>query len=196
MSKPKPARYRTTNWSTYNDALRKRGSLLIWLDKEMAWHAPHEGRPGRPPVFSNAAIQFCLSIKVLFKLPLRQTAGMVASLLRLAGLDWPVPDYSTLCRRQKTLKVQIPYRRADGPLNLLVDIEPWSRHWSEAHGEGDQVSRRRRMAGPQAWRSGPPPMAQGASGHGRRHLGYPGRRVHPQPGRRQPRPAGPVGPDP
>jgi len=121
MSKPKPARYRTTNWSTYNAALRKRGSLLIWLDKEMAWHAPHEGRTGRPPVFSNAAIQFCLSIKVLFKLPLRQTAGMVASLLRLAGLDWPVPDYSTLCRRQKTLKVQIPYRRADGPLNLLVD---------------------------------------------------------------------------
>ena len=56
MSKPKPARYRTTNWSTYNDALRKRGSLLIWLDKEMTWHAPHEGRPGRPPVFSNAAV--------------------------------------------------------------------------------------------------------------------------------------------
>ena len=100
------------------DALRTRGSLLIWLDKEMTWHAPHEGRP---PVFSNAAIQFCLSIKVLFKLPLRQTAGMVASLLRLAGLDWPVPDYSTLCRRQKTLNVQIPYRRAGGPLNLLVD---------------------------------------------------------------------------
>ena len=87
----------------------------------MSWLAPHEGRPGRPPVFSNAAIQFCLSVKVLFKLPLRQTAGMVVSLLRLAGLDWPVPDYSTLCRRQKTLAVQIPYRRADGPLNLLVD---------------------------------------------------------------------------
>ncbi len=63
MSKPKPDRYRTTNWFTYNSALRKRGSLLIWLDKEMAWHAPHDGRPGRPPVFSNAAIQFCLSIK-------------------------------------------------------------------------------------------------------------------------------------
>ena len=120
MSKPKPSRYRTSNWSTYNAALRMRGSLLIWLDKEMTWHAPHEGRPGRPPVFSNSAFQFCLSIKVLFKLPLRQTAGMVASLLRLAGLDWPVPDHSTLCRRQKTLKVQIPCRRADGPLHLLV----------------------------------------------------------------------------
>ena len=52
-----------------------------------------------------------LSVKVLFKLPLRQAAGMVATLLKLAGLDWPVPDYSTLCRRQKTVTVQIPYRR-------------------------------------------------------------------------------------
>ena len=77
----------------------------------MAWHAPHEGRAGRPPVFSNAASQFCLSIKVLFKLPLRQTAGMVASLLRLAGLDWPVLDYSTLCRRQKYNLLILP-----GPL--------------------------------------------------------------------------------
>ncbi len=74
----------------------------------MAWHAPQEGRPGCPPVFPNAAIQFYLSIKVLFKLPLRQTSGMVANLLRLAGPNWPVPDFSTLCCRQKTLTVQIP----------------------------------------------------------------------------------------
>jgi len=72
-------------------------------------------------VFSDAAVQFCLTIKLLFKLPLRQTTGMVASLLKMANLGWTVPDYSTLCRRQKTLAVQIPYRRADGPLNLRVD---------------------------------------------------------------------------
>lgn len=65
----------------------------------MTWLAPRDGRPRRPPIFSDAAIQFCFSIKVLFKLPLRQTAGMVASLLRMAGKDWPVPDFSTLCRR-------------------------------------------------------------------------------------------------
>jgi hypothetical protein len=52
---------------------------------------------------------------------LRQTSGMVANRLKLAGLHWPVPDFSTLCRRQKTLTVQIPFRRMDGPLNLLVD---------------------------------------------------------------------------
>lgn len=121
MSKPGPIRYRTTNWKSYNDALRERGSLLIWLDKDMVWLAPKVGRLGRPPVFSDAAIQFCLMVKVLFGLPLRQTTGMVGSILQMAGLDWSVPDFSTLSRRQKTIAVQIPSRRAPGPLNLLVD---------------------------------------------------------------------------
>ena len=147
MSKPKPARYRTTNWSDYNATLRKRGSLLIWLDKEMAWYAPHEGRPGRPPIFSEAAIQFCLSIKVLFKLPVRQTAGRVASLLQLAGLNWPVPDYSTLCRRQKTLKVQIPCRRSGGPLNLLVDSTG-----IKFLGDGEWQARKHGVQGRRQWR--------------------------------------------
>ena len=46
---------------------------------------------------------------------------MFASLLKMANLDWAVPDGTTLCRRQKTLAVQILHRRAGGPLNLLVD---------------------------------------------------------------------------
>ncbi|MFA3920924.1 IS5 family transposase [Ruegeria hyattellae] len=147
MSKPSTARYRVANWSDYNAALKKRGSLLVWLDKDMTWLAAHEGRPGRPPVFSNAAIQFCLSIKVLFKLPLRQTAGMVASLLRIAGLDWPVPDFSTLCRRQKTLAVQIPYRRANGPLNLLVDSTG-----IKFLGDGEWQARKHGVRGCRQWR--------------------------------------------
>ena len=121
MSKPEAVRYRTTNWKSYNKALKRRGSLLIWLDKDMVWLPPKAGRPGRPPVFSDAAIQFCLMVKVLFGLPLRQTTGMVASILKMAGLDWPVPDFSTLSRRQGSLVVDIPHRRATGPLNLLVD---------------------------------------------------------------------------
>jgi len=147
LGKPKPARYRSTNWSAYNTALRRRVSVLIRLDKEMAWHSPNEGRSGRPPVFSNSAIRFCLSIKVLFKLPLGQTAGMAASLLRLAGLDWPVPDYSTLSRRQKTLKVQIPYRRAGGPLNLLVDSTG-----IKFLGDGEWQARKHGIQGRRQWR--------------------------------------------
>ena len=147
MTKPSPSRYRTTNWPSYNAALKKRGSLLIWLDKEMTWLAPHDVRPGRPAMFSDAAIQFCLTIKVLFKLPLRQTTGMVASMLRMADLDWPVPDYSTLCRRQKTLAVQIPYRRADGPLNLLVDSTG-----IKFLGDGEWQVRKHGVQGRRQWR--------------------------------------------
>ncbi len=87
----------------------------------MIWLAPHDGNTGRPALLSDAAIQFCLTIKVLFKLPLRQTDGMVASLLKMADLDWAVPDDTTLCQRQKTLAVQTAYRRADMPLNLLLN---------------------------------------------------------------------------
>lgn len=100
MSKREPARYRTTNWRSYNEALKRRGSLLIGLDRDMAWRGSRTGGHGRPPVFSDAAIQFCLMVKVLFGLPLQQTTGMVASILSMAGLDWPVPDFSTLSRRQ------------------------------------------------------------------------------------------------
>lgn len=121
MTKPAPARYRTKNWKSYNEALKRRGSLLVWLDRDMVWLAPRAGRPGRPPVFSDAAVQFCLMVKVLFGLPLRQTTGMVASILKLADLDWPVPDFSTLSRRQGKITVQITNRRGPGPLNLLVD---------------------------------------------------------------------------
>ena len=147
MNKPSPARYRTTNWSSYNASLRKRGSLLIWVDKEMAWRAPRDSRLGSPSVFFDAAIQFCPSIKVLFKLPLRQTAGMVVSLLKLAGLDWPVPDFSTLCGKQKTLAVQIPYRRADGPLNLLV-----ASTGIKFLGDGEWQARKHGVQGRRQWR--------------------------------------------
>ena len=46
---------------------------------------------------------------------------MVESVLRLAGLNWRVPNFSTVCRRQETLRVQLPYRASTTPLNLLVD---------------------------------------------------------------------------
>jgi len=59
----------------------------------MIWRAPRDGRPGRPAIFSDAAIQVCLSIEILFKLPFCHTAGMGTCLLKLAGLDWPVPDF-------------------------------------------------------------------------------------------------------
>ena len=90
MSKPIPPTYRTTNWRACNSALKQRGSLSIWFDPETPWLAVRTGKRGRQPVFSAPAIQTCLTLRALFGLPLRQVTGMVASLLALAGLDWPV----------------------------------------------------------------------------------------------------------
>jgi len=96
MSRPTPATYKTRNWPAYNEALKRRGSLTIWFDPEMIWEAVPSGRRGRQQTYGDAAIQTCLSMKVLFGMALRQTTGFVESLLRLAGLDWTVPDFSTL----------------------------------------------------------------------------------------------------
>ncbi len=114
--------YRTTNWKAYNEALKSRGDLMMWLDRDMQWtHGQRSGKRGRSLLFTDTAIQFCLTIKNLFGLALRQATGMVQSLLKLAGLDWATPDYTTLCKRQRELKVQISYRPSRAGLHLLVD---------------------------------------------------------------------------
>jgi len=115
-------RYKTTNWPQYNAALKARGSLTFWLQRDMQWLATPSGKRGRQQTFSDTSIQFCWSIKCLFNLPLHQNLGLMQSLLELAGLDWLVPDYSIVSRRQKRLCVQQPYRHSTGGrLNLLVD---------------------------------------------------------------------------
>ena len=102
-------RYRTRNWREYDRGLISRGNLTVWISPGLAWHAAEgTGRRGRPPVFTDAAIQTVLTLKVLFQLPLRAAQGMAGSLIRLAGLDWRTPHYSTLSRRQKDLTVTIP----------------------------------------------------------------------------------------
>ena len=121
MSRPIPPTYKTKNWQAYNEALKRRGSLTVWFDPEMTWEAAPTGKRGRQPDYSDAAIQTCLTLKVLFGMALRQTTGFVESLLGLIGLPWSVPDFSTLSRRQRTLDVTIPYRGSQGPLHLLID---------------------------------------------------------------------------
>ena len=150
MSRPTPPTYKTRNWPAYNKALKRRGSLTIWFDPAVTWEATPTGKRGRQPAYSDAAIQTCLtmsegvpetirrivSARTLFGMALRQTTGFVESLLRLIGLDWAVPDFSTLSHRQKTLKVNIPYRGSDGPLHLLIDSTgikvEGEGEWSEA----------------------------------------------------------------
>ena len=86
-------------------------------------------------------------MKVLFGMPLRQTTGFVQSLLQMVGLDWDVPDYSTLCRRQKSLNVKLPYRGGTGPLNLLIDSTG-----IKSEGEGEWNARKHGGPKRRIWR--------------------------------------------
>jgi hypothetical protein len=85
MSRPNRPTYKTLNWPEYNKALKRRGSRTIWLDPDMAWAAKQTGKRGRQPVYSDAAVQTCLTKKVLFGMALRQTTGFVGSLLCLVA---------------------------------------------------------------------------------------------------------------
>ncbi len=175
MPKSDATRYRTTNWSAYNASLMRRGSLSIWFDPEMIWHAQRTGKRGHPETFSDSAIQTCLTLKVLFGLPLRQTVGLVASLIEMAGLDWAVPDYSTLCRRQARIAVQIPYRRSGKPLNLLTDSTG-----IRFRGDGEWLARKHGATRRRKWRKVHLAMdtATGNIRRGRIHVKQTGRQPH------------------
>jgi hypothetical protein len=115
-------KHRVTNWAEYDAGLRARASLTVWFTPEAiaAWRAePRTGRGGQPR-YSALAIATALTLRAVFRLALRQTEGLIASILRLLGLDLAVPDHSTLSRRAETLEVPRP-RRGREPVHLLVD---------------------------------------------------------------------------
>jgi len=116
-------RYRVTNWAEYDAALRQRGSLTIWFTEDAiaAWNAEPRTTRGGQSRYSVLAIKTALTLRAVFRLALRQTEGLIGSILRLLGIDLTLPDHSTLSRRAETLEVPIPCRSSRGPVHLLVD---------------------------------------------------------------------------
>jgi hypothetical protein len=115
-------RHRVTNWAAYDAALRQRGSLTVWFTEAAipAWRAEPHTTPGGQPRYSALAILTALTLRAVFRLALRQTEGLIGSILHLLGLDLAVPDHTTLSRRGETLQAPRP-RPAGEPVHLLVD---------------------------------------------------------------------------
>ena len=111
-----------TNWAAYDIALRQRGSLTVWFTEAAiaAWKAEPRCTRGGQPRYSALAITTALTLRAVFRLALRQTEGLIASLLRLLGLDLAAPDHSTISRRGETLPVSRP-RAGSEAVHLLVD---------------------------------------------------------------------------
>ncbi len=117
-------KHRVTNPAAYDAALRQRGSLTVWFTDEAieGWRAASRTTPGGQPWYSPLAILTALTLRAVFHLALRQTEGLIGSIIGLLGLALAVPDHATLSRRAKALEVPRPQPRRDGePLHLLVD---------------------------------------------------------------------------
>jgi hypothetical protein len=117
-------KYRVTNWAEYNESLRRRGDLTMWISEDALalWAAPRRKTRGGQSRYSDLAIEMCLTLGVVFTQPLRQTQGLMRSIAKLLGVEVVVPDFSTLSRRGSSLKLQTK-SRADNhaAIHLVVD---------------------------------------------------------------------------
>ena len=116
-------KYRVGNWSAYEQALVQRGDVTLWLsaDATDAWRPSPSGRPGAPKTFSDCAIETALTLRLVFRLPLRQAEGFLRSVLSLMGVDLEAPDHTTLSRRSQSLAVEFRRIPSRGPIHLIVD---------------------------------------------------------------------------
>ena len=75
------AQYRVINWAEYNESLRQRGDLMIWVSDEAqsVWSAPRRTSRGGQRRYSDLAIETCLTLRTAYRLGLRQTQGLMGS---------------------------------------------------------------------------------------------------------------------
>lgn len=116
-------RYRIRNWAEYDAGLRQRGSVTVWFSAEAIerWRAEARTPPGGQRQYSDLAITTTLTLRTLFRLPLRQTEGLVNSIIDLLKIELAVPDHSTLSRRARTVHLPRPPTSTGGGLHLLID---------------------------------------------------------------------------
>ena len=139
------AQYRVINWAEYNESLRQRGDLTIWVSEEAqsVWSAPRRTSRGGQWRYSDLAIVTCLTLRTAYRLPLRQTQGLMGSIGTLMGLDIPVPDYSTLSRRANGLSIAQAMRQAGSvPVHLVVDSTGL-----KIFGEGEWLAQKHKTRG-------------------------------------------------
>ena len=108
----------------YEAGLQRRDDLTLWLDEAAlaGWRAPRRTTPGGQSLYSDLAIELVLTLRLVFRLALRQAADFAASVLRLLGAGLPVPDHTTLSRRDRALGGRRPrVAQGSGPAHLVLD---------------------------------------------------------------------------
>ncbi len=141
--------YRVKNWSAYNQALIDRGRITLWLSEEAlaAWRYEGPVQRGAQFYYSDLAIETSLTLGKLFHIALRQTQGLVQSLLELIQTDLEAPDYSTLSRRQGALQIRLPVKAKGEGLHIVVDSTGL-----KIYGEGEWRTRQYGWSYRRTWR--------------------------------------------
>ena len=145
-------RYKVTNWNEYNSSLKNRGSITLWIgdDAEKEWYHQGEKKKGGQFTYSDMCIEVCCVIRKVYRLPFRQTAGFMESLVKLSALEVKIPDYSLICRRSKVLKISIPVKkRGMNSENLHIVMDSTG---LKVYGEGEWKVRQHGYGKHRTWR--------------------------------------------
>ena len=108
--------FKVQNWPAYEAGLRRRGSLTLWIE-DAALECWQTSGPSGQARYTDAAVQTSLMLRTAFKLALRQTEGLMTSVLTLMGLTLSAPDHTTVSRRAVALPVIQPAQVPPGPLH-------------------------------------------------------------------------------
>jgi hypothetical protein len=140
---------RVTNWAEYERALVRRGNITLWISQDAiaAWKPTPTGRRGAQQKFSDHAIETALTLRQVFKLPLRQAEGFLKSILSLMDVDLEAPDHTTLSRRSQQLDIKLDVAAADVPIHLVVDSSGLS-----IVGEGEWAAAKHGERGKRGWK--------------------------------------------
>lgn len=111
-------KYKVTNCTEYNQALRNRGDIEFWINDEAIeqWYEKERvyDDTGTPKKFSNHSIIICHEIRQVYKLSLRQCEGFINSIFELMHIPILCPDYSCLSKRLSILGIATPrYKKSD-----------------------------------------------------------------------------------
>jgi hypothetical protein len=146
-SRPKTL-YRVKNWPEYDKALVQRGSITFWMsdDFEKTWMHTGEKQRGSQFDYSDQAILVMLTVKEVFHLTNRGVEGFVRSIFRMMKINLPVPDHTTLSKRGKDVKVNLP-KKANQKLNIVMDSTGL-----KIYGEGEWKVRQHGVSKRRTWR--------------------------------------------
>lgn len=145
-------RYCISNWTQYNTALIERGNINLWFSQDAVKRWLHKGKPtnGRPQVYSDDAILMALMVREAFRLPLRALQGFLSSIMRMLGIDLPIPSYTQICRRAKVLKKRL-HKLCKLSRRLPRDIV-FDSTGLKVYGEGEWKVRQHGVSKRRTWR--------------------------------------------